>query len=193
MTQQPSPAPSAQNPDIELQSLFKIQYGMYVISSVDGNKLNGQIATTVMQVTNEPVKLTACLSKDTLTHDMIMKSRVFGISVLDTKTTINLIGCFGFHSGRDYDKFEHVPYTIGATGCPLLKKNTLANIEVRVTEVVDIQTHTLFIGDVVTASEVAFGSAMTYEYYHKELKGRSPKNAPTYHVSQAVSHQPDKK
>jgi ferric-chelate reductase [NAD(P)H] len=190
--QQMDSVASPHNPAIDLQSLFKIQYGMYVISSVENGKLNGQIATTVMQVTNDPIKLTACLSKETLTHDMICKSRVFGVSVLDTTTTMDLIGCFGFHSGRDSDKFAHTAYKLGITGCPLLTEHTLTIIESRVTEIVDVCTHTLFIGDVVTSSALKSGEAMTYEYYHTELKGKSPKNAPTYHVSQAVSHQSDK-
>ena len=182
---------SPNDPAIDLQSLFKVQYGMYVITSFDDEKMNGQIVTTVMQVTNEPIKLTACLSKETLTHDMVCKSRVFGISVLDISTTMDLIGCFGFRSGRECNKFEKVPYDVGVTGCPLLKEHTLTVIETRVTKIVDIVTHTLFIGDVVTSRQIKKGEAMTYEYYHKELKGRSPKNAPTYQVSKAVSHKSD--
>ena len=191
MNRQVDSVESPHDSAIDLQSLFKIQYGMYIISSVDGKKINGQVVTTVMQVTNEPIKLTACLSKETLTHDMVCKSRVFGISVLDTSTTMDLIGCFGFRSGREYNKFENIPYQLGVTGCPLLKQHTLTVIETRVTKIVDVCTHTLFIGDVLTARQLKKGEAMTYEYYHKELKGRSPKNAPTYHVSQAVSHKAD--
>jgi ferric-chelate reductase [NAD(P)H] len=180
--------PSESNPLIDLQSLFNIQYGMYVISSFQGDGLNGQIATTVMQVTNEPIKLTACLSKETLTHDMIVSSRVFGISVLDTTAGMDIIGCFGFRSGHDYDKFQQVPYTVGQTGCPLLKEHVVTVIEARVIDIVDVRTHTLFVGDVVLSRQVGDGDAMTYEYYHKELKGRSPTNAPTYHISRVVSH-----
>lgn len=153
---------------------------MYLVTSRLGDNLNCQVATTVMQVSNQPVKVIACLCKTTYTHELINQSRVFGVSVLSKQATMKFIGGFGYKCGRECNKFENVNYEIGETGCPLVTDNALVVLEAEVNSVADVGTHTIFIGVVKNSKAVADGEAMTYEYYHNVIKGKSPKSAPTY-------------
>jgi flavin reductase (DIM6/NTAB) family NADH-FMN oxidoreductase RutF/rubredoxin len=160
--------------------LQRITYGLYVVgSSLDG-RLNGQIANTVFQVTAEPPKLAACLNKNNLTHEFVARSRIFSVSVLDRDTPMQLIGLFGFKSGREVNKFSMVKHTTGRTGAPLLLENTLAHVECEVVSEHDVGTHTVFIGRVVNASIVGQGEPLTYAYYHQVKRGGVPKTATTY-------------
>jgi len=165
---------------ISRQALLKIQYGLYVVTSYVGNKLNGQIVSVVFQVTCDPPKIATCLSKNTLTHEFVQKNGTFGVSLLEKDTPMPFIGLFGFHSGRDIDKFKNVNHEIGLTGCPLVVDNALTTMEVKVLQSVDVGTHTLYVGELINAKELKVGEALTYEYYHTFKKGKSPKNAPTY-------------
>jgi len=165
---------------IDQTCLHKIQYGMYVISTKFDNKLNGQIATTLFQVTNSPIKIAICLSKKTFTHELILKSNIFSASILEQETPMKFIGSFGFRCGKDCDKFCNINFATDLTGCPLILDHSLVIMESEVIQQLDVGTHTLFIGVVKSAKKIKDGIAMTYEYYHNVIKGKSPENAPTY-------------
>jgi ferric-chelate reductase [NAD(P)H] len=165
---------------IDLDALYKIQYGLYVITSKFQDVINGQLATTLFQVTNEPIKVVVVLSKNTYTHELIIKSKVFAASVLSQDTPPQFIGTFGFRCGRECFKFADVNYEVGTTGCPLVLDHALVVLEAAVIQSLDLGTHTLFVGELKTCKKLRDGMAMTYEYYHRERKGISPKNAPTY-------------
>jgi ferric-chelate reductase [NAD(P)H] len=166
---------------VDLTALFKINYGLYIISSKFENKLNGQIANAVMQVTSEPPKIAICLNKNNLTHEFIEKSRIFTISILSKETPLTFIGHFGFKSGRDIDKFKDVNFIIGEkTGAPIVKDYTVAFIECKVIEKFDVGTHTIFIGEVLNCDKLSEDEPMTYAYYHEVKKGKASKNAPTF-------------
>ena len=171
------------NENIELDCLYKIQYGMYIISTKFGNKLNGQIATTLFQVTNNPIKIAICLSKNTFTHELIQKSQVFSASILEQETPMKFIGTFGFRCGKDCDKFCNINYATELTGCPLILDHSIVIMEAEVVQQLDVGTHTLFIGELKSSKKIKDGIAMTYEYYHDVIKGKSPENAPTYRKS----------
>jgi len=111
---------------------------------------------------------------------LIAKSGVFGVSVLDTSADMGFIGLFGFRSGRKEDKLSQVKYKIGATGVPLVLDHALAVIEAKVVGQMDMGSHTMFMGRIISSETIKTGQPMTYDYYHKELKGRAPKTAPTY-------------
>jgi flavin reductase (DIM6/NTAB) family NADH-FMN oxidoreductase RutF/rubredoxin len=162
------------------KALHKISYGLYVISSFDGDKKNGQIANALIQVTSEPQNVAIALNKENLTHSMVEKSRVFSASVLSKNTPFPFIGRFGFKSGRDTDKFEGVNYKKGATGAPIVLDNSIAYLEARVISTLNAGTHTIFVGEVVDCDILSEDEPMTYEYYHTIKGGRSPKTAPTY-------------
>jgi len=168
------------NEAFDPKSLTCINYGLYVVSSFSGERLNGQIVNTVIQVSGRPPKIAVSINKGNLTHEFISQSGVFGISVLDETTPMTLIGLFGFRSGRDINKFENVRYKLGATKIPLLTEHTLSVFEARVTDSVDVGTHTLFVGEVLSGEVIAEGRALTYDYYKEHLKGKTPKEAPSY-------------
>jgi len=91
---------------MNIKALYKLGYGVYVVTSKKDDHINGQIANTVFQVTLEPVTVTTSINKNNLTHDFIKESRVFSASVLHQDTPLPFIGRFGFKSGRDMDKSD---------------------------------------------------------------------------------------
>jgi len=165
---------------MDYEALFKITYGMYVVTSKTDEKKNGQVANVVFQVVAEPPTIAICINKQNLTHDLIQESRVFGVSVLSQDAPLKLIGLFGFRSGRELDKFKDIDHKIGVTGVPLLKDHCIANLEAKVVNVVDVGTHKVFIGEIVSVEVVDDKEPMTYAYYHEIKGGKSPKTAPTY-------------
>ena len=162
------------------RTLHKISYGIYVVCSKNEEKINGQIANAIFQVTSDPPVLAISINKQNLTHDFIEKSKNFSISILSEKTPMKFIGTFGFKSGRDIDKFKDIEYKLGKTKSPLVMDNTLACIEAKVIDKIDVGTHTIFIGKVEDAEILSEEKPMTYEYYHKVKGGVSPKTSPTY-------------
>ena len=162
------------------KALYKISYGVYVVCSVKGGKINGQIANTVIQVASEPPTIAVSINKDNLTHEYIKESGVFTASILCQDTPLSFIGNFGFKSGRDTNKFEGINYKTGTTGAPVVTDYSTAYMEVRITRELDVGTHTMFIGKLVDADVLTEDTCMTYEYYHQVKKGTTPKSAPSY-------------
>jgi len=162
------------------KALYKLGYGLYVVSSKKGDRLNGQIANTVFQITSEPPTIAVSINKSNLTHEFIKESKAFTTSILSQDTPLSFIGHFGFKSGRDIDKLEGINYKIGETQAPIVTDNTLAYLEVSVTQEVDVGTHTIFIGELVGADVIKEGEPMTYTYYHQVKRGTTPKAAPSY-------------
>ncbi|MDY6986125.1 MAG: rubredoxin [Candidatus Thermoplasmatota archaeon] len=161
------------------KALHKISYGLYIIST-SGEKDNGQIANTLIQVTSEPKRVAVALSKENLTHSMIERSKVFSASILSKSAPLQFIGRFGFRSGRDIDKFEGVNYKGGKTGAPIVLDNSIAYVEANVISTLDVGSHTIFVGEVVDCDLLSDEEPMTYDYYHRMKGGKSPKAAPTY-------------
>jgi len=165
---------------MNIKALHSLGYGMYVIGSKQGERLNAQIANTVFQITSEPPTIAVSINKNNLTHQFIHESRVFSASVLCQTTPLSFIGHFGFKSGRDTDKFAGIGYRSGTTGSPVVTDNTVAYIEAEVINEIDVGSHTIFIGNVVDADVISDEPCMTYEYYHKVKRGTTPKTAPSY-------------
>ncbi len=160
--------------------LHNLSYGMYVISSVKEGKLNGQIANTAFQITSKPPQIAISINRENLTYEYIKNSGVFSVSILSTEAPFKFIGLFGFRSGRDINKFENVKYKIGITGAPIVLDYSIGYLEAKVVNSIDVGTHTLFIGEVVEAESIGEGTPMTYDYYHKVVKGKTPPKAATY-------------
>ncbi len=165
---------------MDLKILYKISYGLYVVTSKKNGKINGQIANTVFQVTSEPPAVAVSINKDNLTHEFIRNSRIFAVSILSKDTPMKFIGNFGFKSGREIDKFKEVKYKIGVTGAPIIMENTIGYLEAEVMNSLDVDTHTVFIGKILNAEIINDDEPMTYAYYHQVKKGKAPKSAPTY-------------
>ncbi len=165
---------------MDLEACFKISYGLYIITSKKGDKINGQTANALIQVTSEPPAIAIAINKQNLTNEFIKESKVFAVSILSQDTPLNFIGQFGFKSGRDINKFDKVNYKTGRTGAPIILDNTLAYLEVTVSHELDVGTHTIFVGEIVESEVLKDGEPMTYAYYHQVKLGTTPKTAPTY-------------
>ena len=177
---------------IDSKAFYDISYGLYVVTSVKDGKPNGQIANTVFQVSGKPAKVAVSISKENLTHDYIMASKVLAVSTLEEETPMPFIGLFGFKSGRDIDKLSQAAHTTGVTGCPCVTENTLSYLEGTVIDSADAGTHTVFIVEVKAAKVLKKGTPLTYAYYQDVKKGKASKNAPTY-KGEAPLSEPEKK
>jgi flavin reductase (DIM6/NTAB) family NADH-FMN oxidoreductase RutF/rubredoxin len=174
------------------KALFKISYGLYVITSKKGDKINGQTANALIQVTADPPAIAIALNKQNLTNEFIKESKVFAFSILSQDTPLSLIGQFGFKSGREVNKFENVTYKTAQTGAPLITDNTLALVEAKVTQEMDVGTHTIFVGEIVNSEVIKEGEPMTYAYYHQVKRGTTPKTAPTFRGEEKKSAESEK-
>jgi flavin reductase (DIM6/NTAB) family NADH-FMN oxidoreductase RutF/rubredoxin len=163
------------------EAFYKISYGLYVVSSAHGSRSNGYVANTVFQVTAKPARFAIACNKDNFTCGLIQQSQVFAISILQQETQAELIGLFGYQSGRTVSKYAAVRHRTGQTGAPILLEDALAWFDCRVVQTLDVGTHLLFVGEVVD-EEVIHNSQppLTYAYYREVKKGKAPKNAPTF-------------
>jgi flavin reductase (DIM6/NTAB) family NADH-FMN oxidoreductase RutF len=165
---------------MNLKALYQLGYGLYVVCSKKGDKLNGQIANTVFQVCAEPPVIAVALNKQNLTNEFVSTSEVFTVSILSQDTPLSFIGGFGFKSGRDVDKLKGISYRLGETGAPIVLDHTLAYLEAKVINRIEVGTHTIFVGEIVAADVLKEGEPMTYAYYHQVKRGTTPKTAPVY-------------
>ncbi len=163
------------------EAFYRITYGLYVVGSGDGDRMNGFVSNTVFQVTASPARFAVACNKDNFTCELIRQSGVYSISVLQQEARADLIGLFGYKSGRTVFKYETVSYRTGRTGAPVLLEDTLAWFECRVVQTIDVGTHMLFVGEVVESGVLPCSEPpLTYAYYREVKKGKSPKNAPTF-------------
>lgn len=165
---------------IDNKAFYKLSYGLYIVSSISEGKKNGQIANTVFQITSDPITVAVSINKQNLTHEYIRKSKLIGISVLSEETPMDLIGKFGFKSGRDIDKFSNVSFKTLDSGIPVVLDNTVSYFELHVEKEIDILTHTIFICKVLSSDLLKDTNQMTYQYYQDIKRGKIPKTAPTY-------------
>jgi len=163
-----------------IDALLTLSYGLYIVSSRDGDKVNGQLANAVCQVTAEPPKVVVGLHHNNLTHAFVAESRVLSATVLAQETPPEIVGLFGFKSGRDVDKMARVRHEPGVTGAPVVLDHAVSYFEAKVVDEKDVGTHTLFVAEVVEAKIVSEAPVLTYEYYRDVRHGKASKNAPTY-------------
>ena len=161
-------------------AIFKLSYGLFVIGTSFEGKDNGCVVNTVMQVTSQPMQVSTVVAKTNLTHDMILKSGKYTVSVFNKDVPADIIGVFGFKSGRDTDKYSDVAFKRDVNGIPYLTEGMNAYLSCEVKESHDLGTHTMFIAEVVDAESFNDSDSMTYAYYRKFRKGTAPKAAPTY-------------
>lgn len=159
-------------------ALRNLSYGVYIISVWDGNRPTGCTANSVMQITSDPPSIAVSINHNNYSNQCIAKTGKFVISVLAENTTPLIIGTFGFRSGKDINKFDTVQHEI-KDGMPVVKESC-AYIVCEVINKMETDTHTVFLGKVLDADILSDNEPMTYSYYHKVIKGKSPKNAPTY-------------
>lgn len=172
-----TPADAADAPaGVDKNALFKLSYGLYILTARDGEKDNGCIINTVTQLTDTPSRFMIAVNKQNYTHDMILKTGKFNISVLTQEVPFKVFQHFGFQSGRDVDKFADAPECVrSANGVYYVPKYANAFISGTVIETHDYGTHTMFVADVTQAQILSEVPSVTYTYYFDHIK---PKPAP---------------
>ncbi len=164
-----------------LAILEKLTYGLYIVASKIGNRYNGQIINTAVQVTAQPPQVAVVVNKKNFTWECIRASRVFTISILSQSTPMEFISLFGFRSGRDIDKFERIKFRLTPRETPVVIENTVGYLECEVVQEFDVGTHSIFIGKVIDAETISDDQPMTYSSYHNVKHGLTHQNAPTFH------------
>ena len=150
----------------ETNAMFKINYGLYLLSANDENKDNACIINAVNQITENPKRISIAVNKQNLTHDMVLKTGKFSISVLTEETPFSVFSKFGYHSGKDTDKFADVNNIERCTnGTAYLPEYSNAIICAKVVDTQDYGTHTLFVGEVESSEVLSDSPSLTYSHY----------------------------
>ena len=159
---------------IDNNSLFKISYGLFVLSAKDGEKDNGCIINTAQQITNAPNRISVAVNKANYTHDMIVKSKKFNVSTLTESTPFEIFQHFGFQSGKDTEKFVGEPLRT-ENGIAYIGGVSNAVISGEVEQIIDCETHSIFIAKVTEAKILSDEKSVTYDYYFENIKPKPKK------------------
>lgn len=152
-------------------AMFNISYGLYVLTAKDGEKDNGCIVNTLQQVTTTPNAVSVTVNKQNYTHDMILKTGKFTVSLLSTDADFEIFKHFGFQSGKDVDKFAAFEKAArGQNGIYYITEMTNAFISADVVQTIDLGTHTMFIAHVTDMDVLSEAPSLTYAYYHANVK-----------------------
>ena len=154
----------------DLTALFRLGYGLYVVTSRDGEKDNGLIVNTVTQLTDNPNRVAVNINKANYSHDMIKKTGVMNVNCLSVEAPFKVFERFGFQSGREADKFEGWNMLRADNGVAFLPKYINAFLALKVEQYVDLDTHGMFICTVTEARVMNDKETMTYTYYQKHVK-----------------------
>ncbi len=153
------------------KAMYKLSYGLFVLTAKDEVKANGCITNTAIQVASEPNQISFAVNKANYTHDMIMKTRTCNISVISEAAEFALFKHFGFQSGRDVDKFaDYTDCEDAPNGIPYITKGINAYFSIAVKQTVDLGSHTLFIGEPTEMEVLSDVASATYGYYQSNIK-----------------------
>jgi flavin reductase (DIM6/NTAB) family NADH-FMN oxidoreductase RutF len=156
---------------IDNAAFFKLSYGLFILTAKDGDKDNGCIINTLIQITTTPQRISFAVNKGNFTHDMIRETGIFTVSVLGIETPFSVFQCFGFQSGRNVDKFAGAPDAKrGANGIRYEDRYANSFISGKIIGASDYGTHTLFIADVTEAAVLSAVPSLTYQYYFDHIK-----------------------
>ena len=151
--------------------MYKLSYGLFVLTAKNGEKDNGCIINTAIQAASTPNQISICVNKANYTHDMILSTREFTISVISQKADFELFKHFGFQSGKDVDKFKNYSFCKrGSNGILYITEGTNAFISVKVAKTEDLGSHTMFVGEITDMEVLAETPSATYEYYMNNIK-----------------------
>lgn len=161
------------------KAMYALSYGLFVLTARRGEKDNGCIINTAMQVTTDPNRVIITVNKTNYTHDMVLETGRFTLSVLSEQAAFSTFQRFGFQSGRDVDKFagfeDHA--VRGDNGILRVTLGASAWLSCRVVSTLDLGTHTLFLADVEDGDVLSADPSVTYTYYQANIKPR-PQAAP---------------
>ena len=151
-------------------ALFKLSYGLFVLTAREDGEDNGCIINTATQLTTEPCRISIAVNKENYTHDMVLRTGAFNLSVLSQEAVFWIFQHYGFQSGRDVDKFSNIPEARTPNGLRYVEGCSNAVISGKVISTVDCGSHTLFIADVTEAKNLSDEASMTYQYYFDHVK-----------------------
>jgi len=154
------------------KAMYKLSYGLFVCTAKRGDKVNGCIINTAMQIASEPNTISVAINKANYTHDMVKETGICNISVISKDADFELFKRFGFQSGRDADKFAGFDgsYKTVENGLPVVTAGTNAFFSLKVRDTVDLGSHTLFICEPTAMEVLSDTSSCTYEYYQSDIK-----------------------
>ncbi len=156
--------------------MFNLSYGLYLLSAKTEKKDNACIINTAIQVTSNPLRILIAVNKENYTHDMILKTGIFNVSILSESAPFEIFTHYGFQSGKNTDKIIDSPHlTRSENGLFYLPECANSFISGKVVETVDMGTHTIFIADVTEAKKLNDEPSVTYTYYHKNIKPKPEK------------------
>ncbi len=156
---------------MDKKAMYKLSYGLFVLTAKEAEKDNGCIINTAIQASSEPNQLSICVNKLNYTHDMVLRTGEFTVSVLSQNAKFDLFKQFGFQSGRDVDKFENFGACArGANGIYYITEGTNAYISVKVKKTEDLGSHTMFIGEITDMEVLSDAPSVTYAYYLENIK-----------------------
>ena len=158
------------------KAMFNLSYGLFILTAKDGEKDNGCIVNSVGQVTSQPNRISLTVNKANYTHDMILKTKEFNVSVLAENSKFETYRHWGFQSGRNTDKLESISFKRSAKGLVYIADETNAFLSAKVVSTLDLGTHTLFIADVTDGEVLSQVPSATYSFYQNNIK---PKPAST--------------
>lgn len=148
----------------------RISYGLYVLTAKEGEKHNGCIINTLQQVANDPLRISIAVSKANYTHDMVLRTGEFNVSILSEAVTFDVFKHFGFQTGREVEKFADYPKEIGENGLAYITEGANGYVSGKVVASTDLGSHTLFIAEVTGGEILGDKASVTYDYYHKNIK-----------------------
>lgn len=156
---------------MDINTLKKLSYGLFVLTTRCGNRDNGCIINVAAQVSETPLQMVVAINKHNLTHDMVMESGCFNLNVLSEEAPMKLFQHFGFQSGHEMDKFaDDETVKRSANEVPYLPEFINGYLSGKVVQTVDLQTHTLFVAEIVEAVSISSAPSMTYDFYQKKVK-----------------------
>lgn len=158
-------------------AMFKIPYGLYILTASDNGKDNGCIINTVMQVTSSPNRIAIAVNKANFTHDMIVSSGIFNVSILTQETPMYVFEHFGFQSGKNTDKFANSKTTPfrSSNGVVYVPGYANAVLSAKVIAMADLGSHTVFTAEITETVVLSDAPTLTYDYYQKNIKPKKQK------------------
>jgi len=156
---------------MDTNALFKIGYGLYVLSAHEQGKDNACIINTVMQVTSNPLQIAICVNKDNYTCGMIHNTKKFNISILTQEANFAIFKNFGYQSGRNSEKFTNFPYVKRTNnGILYITQYTNSYLSAYVKKEIDLDTHIMFIAQLIESEILSTKPTVTYDFYQKNIK-----------------------
>ena len=159
---------------MDKKAIYKLTYGLFLLSAREGDRDNACIVNTVQQAASDPIRISVAVINANYTREMISRTGVFNVSVLDKDTPFSAFEQFGFQSGRDVDKLADYWFKRTDNGLAYFPQFANAVFSAKVVDSIDLGSHTLFIAELTDAIKLSDVESLTYERYQNEIKPKKP-------------------